>query len=64
MEEANYIIFCGVFFAKERGGIDYAVKKMNDFSEIAKRYIDFHVKQSSIRDALTAYLEFVALRNI
>ena len=53
-----------VNFAKERGGIDYAVKKMNDFSEIAKRYIDFHVKQSSIRDALTAYLEFVALRNI
>ena len=53
-----------VDFAKERGGIDYAVKKMNDFSEIAKRYIDFHVKQSSIRDALTAYLEFVALRNI
>ena len=36
-----------VNFAKERGGIDYAVKKMNDFSEIAKRYIDFHVKQSS-----------------
>lgn len=53
-----------VNFAKERGGIDYAVKKMNDFSEIAKRYIDFHVKQFSIRDALTAYLEFVALRNI
>ena len=39
-----------------------AEKRMNDFSEQAKKYIDFHVKQSDIRDALTHYLEFVALR--
>lgn len=52
-----------VDFAKVNGGIDYAVKKMNDFSTQAKQYIQFHVKQSDIREALTKYLEFVALRS-
>lgn len=51
-----------VEFAKESGGIDYAVKKMMDFSIQAKKYLDFHVKQSEIHDALSNYLEFVALR--
>lgn len=51
-----------VDFAKVNGGIEYAEKRMNDFSEQAKKYIDFHVKQSDIRDALTHYLDFVALR--
>ena len=51
-----------VDFAKVSGGIDYAEQKMNDISEQARQYIDFHVKQSDIRDALTHYLEFVALR--
>ena len=51
-----------VDFAKVSGGIDYAEQKMNDISEQARQYIDFHVKQSDIRDALTHYLDFVALR--
>lgn len=51
-----------VEFAKESGGIDYAVKKMMDFSIQAKKYLDFHVKQSEIHDALSNYLEFVAQR--
>ena len=51
-----------VDFAKVSGGIDYAEKKMNEISEQARQYIDFHVKQSDIRDALIHYLEFVALR--
>ena len=51
-----------VDFAKVNGGIDYAEQKMDEISEQAKRYIDFHVKQSDIRDALTHYLEFVAQR--
>ena len=51
-----------VDFAKVSGGIDYAEQKMNDISEQARQYIDFHVKQSDIRDALSHYLEFVALR--
>ena len=52
-----------VDFAKERGGIDYAEQKMNEFSEQAQRYIDFHVKQSEVREALSNYLSFVALRD-
>ena len=53
-----------VDFAKVNGGIDYAVKRMNDFSEQAKKYIDFHVKQSEIREALLKYLDFVAMRDM
>ena len=52
-----------VDFAKERGGIDYAEQKMNEFSEKAQQYIDFHVKQSEVREALSNYLSFVALRD-
>ena len=53
-----------VDFAKLNGGIDYAVKRMNDFSLQARQYIDFHVKHPEIREALTQYLEFVAARSI
>ena len=53
-----------VQFAIKNGGIDYAVKKMDDFSAQAQRYIDFHVKQIEIKEALQAYLDFVANRNI
>ena len=52
-----------VEFAKTYGGIDYAVKKMDDFSKQAQEYIEFHVKQPEIRESLMRYLEFVALRN-
>ena len=52
-----------VNFAKERGVIDYAEQKMNEFSEKAQQYIDFHVKQSEVREALSNYLSFVALRD-
>lgn len=53
-----------VQFAIKNGGIDYAVKKMDDFSAQAQQYIDFHVKQIEIKEALQAYLDFVANRNI
>ena len=53
-----------VQFAIQNGGIDYAVKKMDDFSAQAQRYINFHVKQIEVKDALQAYLDFVANRNI
>lgn len=53
-----------VEYAKQNGGIDYAVKRMNDYSFIAQKYIDHHVKDESIRQSLQAYLEFVAQRNI
>ena len=53
-----------VQFAIKNGGIDYAVKKMDDFSAQAQRYINFHVKQIEVKEALQAYLDFVANRNI
>lgn len=53
-----------VEFAKQKGGIDYAVKRMTDYSAIAQRYIDHHVSDEAIRQSLQAYLEFVAQRNI
>lgn len=52
-----------VKFAIDNGGIDYAVKRMDDFSEQAQRYIDFHVKQFNIKQSLQTYLNFVANRN-
>ena len=53
-----------VEYAKQNGGIDYAVKRMNDYSAIAQQYIDQHVSEESIRQSLQAYLEFVAQRDI
>ena len=53
-----------VDFAKVDGGIEYAEKKMEELSIEAHSYIDFHVKQPEIRDALEKYLEFVALRKL
>ncbi len=53
-----------VEFAKGYGGIDYAVSKMDEFASKARKYLDFHVKQSDIHDALSMYLEFVAQRNL
>ena len=53
-----------VEFAKEKGGIDYAIKRMDDYSKLAKNYIDNHVKSPEIQTALSAYLEFVAQRNV
>ena len=53
-----------VRFAIDNGGIDYAVKKMDDFSAQAQQYIDFHVKHMNIKQSLQTYLDFVANRNI
>ena len=51
-------------FAKEIGGIDYAIKRMDDYSNLARNYIENHVTNPDIKTALNAYLEFVAQRNI
>ena len=53
-----------VEYAKERGGIDYAVKRMDDYSQIARRYITDHIKNPEVSEALKAYLDFVALRSL
>ena len=53
-----------VDFAKQTGGIDYAIKRMSDYSIEAQRYIDTHVQNELIKKSLQAYLDFVAQRNI
>lgn len=52
-----------VEFTKQAGGIDYAEKCMLDFHRQASKYIDDCVKKVEIRDALTAYLDYVIKRN-
>ena len=52
-----------VEFAKRNGGIDYAEERMRDFSKCCLKYIDDNVKNDEIREALTAYVDFVIKRN-
>ena len=52
-----------VEFAKRNGGIDYAEERMRDFSNCCLKYIDDNVKNDEIREALTAYVDFVIKRN-
>ena len=50
-----------VAFAKENGGIDYAYSKMEDFTAQAKSIVS-SIKEKAIRDALTAYIDYVSKR--
>ena len=50
-----------VAFAKENGGIDYAYSKMEEFSAQAKSIVN-SIKEKAIRDALTAYIDYVSKR--
>lgn len=52
-----------VEFTKQQGGIEYAEQKMAEFSQLCKNYIDNNVKEKAIRDALTAYVDYVVQRN-
>ena len=52
-----------VEFTKTNGGIDYAEKKMEEFARKAQKYIDENVKPE-LKEAFTAYLEYVIQRNI
>ena len=49
-------------FAKQYGGIEYAERKMEEFAKEAQKYIDESVKPE-LKDAFTAYLEYVIQRN-
>lgn len=51
-----------VEFTKQSGGIDYAEKRMLDYHREAMKFIDEYVKKAEIRDALTAYLDYVVKR--
>jgi octaprenyl-diphosphate synthase len=52
-----------VEFTKQQGGIEYAEKRMKEFSQLCMQYIDQHVKEKAIRDSLTAYVDYVVQRN-
>jgi len=52
-----------VAFTKQQGGIDYAEKCMDDYSELCMDYIDREVKEKAIKDALIAYVNYVVQRN-
>ena len=52
-----------VDFTKLHGGIDYAEKRMNDFHKEALSFFDEYVADVDIRASLSAYLDFIILRN-
>ena len=52
-----------VEFTKQQGGIEYAEHCMAEFSKLCIEYIDNSVKEKAIRDALTAYVDYVIQRN-
>ena len=51
-----------VEFAKQAGGIEYAEQCMQDYRLLCQQYIDLNVKNDEIREALTAYVDFVIER--
>lgn len=53
-----------VEFAKENGGIEYAERRMNDYRLLCMEYIKSSVKEKAIRDALTAYVDYVIERKL
>ena len=52
-----------VEFTKQQGGIEYAEQKMAEFSQLCKNFIVENVKEKAIREALTAYVDYVVQRN-
>ena len=53
-----------VEFTKQQGGIEYAEKRMQEFSQICMDYINSSVKEKAIKDALTAYVDYVIERKL
>ena len=56
-------ISCLVEFTKRNDGIEYAERKMEEIAKDALIFIDQYAKEKAIKDALTAYLEYVIQRN-
>jgi octaprenyl-diphosphate synthase len=52
-----------VEFTKEQGGIEYAERRMEEIAQQSRVFLDKHVKEKAIRDALTAYVDYVVQRN-
>ncbi len=53
-----------VEFTKENGGIDYAERRMQDYRQLCLNYIEDSIKEKVIRDALTAYVDYVIERKL
>ena len=53
-----------VDFAKVNGGIEYAEKRMVEFSQLCMNYIESSVKEKTVKDALTAYVDYVIERKL
>lgn len=52
-----------VAYTKEKGGIEYAERRMWEFHGEAQRFLDGKVVQPEVKAALQAYLDFVIKRN-
>jgi octaprenyl-diphosphate synthase len=52
-----------VAFTKENGGIEYAEQKMRYFHDLGVDFIEKNVNREDIKTALTAYLDYIVLRN-
>lgn len=51
-----------VDYTKTHGGIEYAERRMDDFRREAQAFIDAHVPDAEVTDALKAYLDYVIER--
>lgn len=51
-----------VDYTKTHGGIEYAERRMDDFRREAQAFIDAHVPDEKVKDALKAYLDYVIER--
>lgn len=52
-----------VAFTKANGGIEYAEQKMRYFHDLGVDFIEKYVNSEDIKTALTAYLDYIVLRN-
>ena len=52
-----------VEFTKEQGGIEYAERRMEEIASQSRVFIDKYVKEKAVKEALTAYLDYVIQRN-
>ena len=52
-----------VAYTKANGGIEYAERRMWEFHDEACHFIDTYIHQDDIRQALSAYLDYVIKRN-
>lgn len=53
-----------VEFTKKYGGIEYAQQKMSEIAKDVRLYIDENVKNPSLKDAYSAYLEYAIERKL